>query len=129
MIATASVDRIEALAWEQVARDLDEQGHAVVQGLIDPDECETLAALYPQDAPFRSRVIMARHGFGRGEYKYFNYPLPETIHTIRTRLYPFLAPIANHWNESMNKETRFPPSHAEFLDRCHAAGIIFHDAA
>ena len=121
MIA-ASVDRIEALDCSLVTSDLDEQGHAVVQGLIDPDACEALAALYPQETPFRSRVVMARHGFGRGEYKYFNYPLPESIQTIRTRLYPFLAPIANRWNESMGKESHFPPSHAEFLDRCHAAG-------
>ena len=103
-------------------RDLDAQGNAVIDGLLPPDECEALAALYPHDELFRSRVVMARHGFGRGEYKYFRYPLPELVAQLRTALYPHLAPIANRWNEAMGIDVRYPATHAEFLARCHAAG-------
>ena len=105
-----------------MAKDLDAYGCAVTAPLLTPDECEALAALYPADAPFRSRVIMARHGFGRGEYKYFAYPLPEPIAELRTALYPLLAEIANRWNEAMGIEVRYPASHRAYLDRCHKAG-------
>ena len=90
--------------------------------LITPAECRALAALYPCDDLFRSRIVMARHGFGRGEYRYFRYPLPELIGGLREALYPRLAPIANHWHEAMSMAARFPGRHADFIARCHAAG-------
>jgi hypothetical protein len=120
--AERAAERIGALGWERVTRDLDDRGSAVLDGLLSPDECRTLAALYPEDAVFRSRIVMARHGFGRGEYKYFAYPLPEIVSGLRTALYPRLAPIANRWNEAMRIDVRYPNRHAEFLERCHAAG-------
>ncbi len=108
--------------WTQIAADLDGAGYALLPTLLSRGECENLAALYADDARFRSRVVMARHGYGRGEYKYFAYPLPEPIATLRRTLYPELAPIANRWHEAMRKDTRFPERHEEFLERCHAAG-------
>jgi uncharacterized protein len=115
-------DRVAALDWSVMAKELDAYGCAVTAPLLTPDECEELAALYPSDAPFRSRVIMARHGFGRGEYKYFAYPLPDPIAELRTALYPPLAEIANRWNEAMGIEVRYPAGHRAYLDRCHKAG-------
>lgn len=108
--------------WLEPERELDTQGNAVLHQLISLEECGQLAALYDQDGGFRSRVVMARHGFGRGEYKYFDYPLPPLIAELRTNLYQQLAPIANRWNEAMGIEVRYPGSHAEFLERCHQAG-------
>jgi len=102
--------------------DLDERGHAVVESLLSVAECRALAALYDEDARFRSRVVMAKHGFGRGEYRYFAYPLPDVVQSLRTRLYPVLAGIANEWNTRLGVETRYPATHAGFLERCHAAG-------
>ena len=93
-----------------------------MKGLLSLAECRSIAALYREDGPFRSRVVMGRHGFGRGEYKYFAYPLPKLIAGLRTALYAKLAPIANHWNGLMKIDTRYPDDHAAFLDRCHAAG-------
>jgi hypothetical protein len=87
-------------------------------------ECAALAGLYDSDAMFRSRVVMARHGFGRGEYRYFAYPLPEAVARLRSELYPHLARIANRWNEAMRIDTRFPGVHAAFIERCHAAGQV-----
>jgi hypothetical protein len=113
---------MKAIDWPRVTRDLDAQGSAVIERLIPPKECAAVAALYANDALFRSRVVMAKHGFGRGEYKYFNYPLPEPIGRLRTALYPPLAAIANRWNEEMGIEARFPARHSEFLKRCHGAG-------
>jgi len=115
-------DRLTAIDWGQVALDLDAQGGAVIERLIAPAECQALAALYPMDTFFRSRVVMAQHGFGRGEYKYFNYPLPDLIGTLRTAIYPHLAPIANRWNMAMGIDVRYPDQHAAFIERCHAAG-------
>jgi uncharacterized protein len=114
--------RASALAWSRVAEDLDAHGCAVIERLLSPDECRSMAELYPEDDRFRSRVVMARHGFGRGEYKYFAHPLPELVAGLRTALYPHLAGIANRWNEAMGVEARYPSDHAEFLDRCHRAG-------
>jgi uncharacterized protein len=114
--------RARALDWDRAAQDLDAAGNAVLEGLLSPDECRSLAGLYPADDIFRSRVVMARHGFGRGEYKYFSYPLPEIIARLRTALYPQLAPIANRWNEALGLGVRYPAAHAEFLARCHEAG-------
>jgi uncharacterized protein len=108
--------------WLELERELDTQGNAVLHQLISLEECGQLAALYDQEGGFRSRVVMARHGFGRGEYKYFDYPLPPLIAELRTNLYQQLAPIANRWNEAMGIEVRYPRSHAEFLERCHQAG-------
>jgi hypothetical protein len=102
--------------------DLDAQGWAVLPGLIPPDTCDTIAAMYDDAARFRSTIVMARHGFGQGEYRYFAYPLPEDLAALRGRLYARLAPIANRWNAAMGIDVRYPPDHAGFLARCHAAG-------
>ena len=110
------------LDWRRIGEELDANGVAVLPGVLPPDQCSTLAASYVRDELFRSRVMMARHGFGRGEYKYFNYALPEPIASLRTALYPPLAEIANRWNEAMGVEVRYPPEHAEYLERCHRAG-------
>ena len=114
--------RVDALDWAQIERELDAQGCAVLKGVLDPDECRALAALYPDDALFRSRIVMGRHGFGRGEYKYFSYPLPGLIAALRPPLYGRLAGVANRWNEAMGIDIRYPASHAAFLKRCHDAG-------
>ncbi len=90
--------------------------------LLDPQECRALAALYPEDAPFRSRVVMQRHAFGRGEYKYLRYPLPPLVEALRQALYPRLAPLANLWHERLGEENRFPPTLGAYLTKCHAAG-------
>ncbi len=120
--ATDVTRRINAIDWAQVSQDLDAQGSAVIESLISPDECEALAALYPIDDLFRSRVVMGKHGFGRGEYKYFSYPLPDLIGRLRLALYPQLAAVANRWNTAMGIDVRFPNKHAEFIKRCHSAG-------
>jgi len=114
--------RVEALDWERIEGELDGQGCARIEALLTPGECEGLAGLYPDDEPFRSRVVMARHGYGRGEYKYFGYPLPPLVAALRTALYPRLAPIANRWHEVLGSAVRFPAKHAAFLARCHEAG-------
>lgn len=115
-------ERLAALDWPAVERDLDGQGSALVPGLLSAAECDTVSRLYAQEAGFRSRVIMGRHGFGQGEYRYFAYPLPGLVQDLRTGLYPRLAPLANRWNALMGIETRYPATHDAFLDRCHAAG-------
>ena len=101
---------------------LDGEGCAIVRGLLSPSQCREMASLYADAERFRSRVVMARHGFGRGEYQYFTYPLPEPIAELRAALYPRLAEIANRWNAAMGITTRYPEEHAEFLSRCHEAG-------
>jgi uncharacterized protein len=118
----ATAERLSRVAWERVENDLDEYGGAVLEGLLSSEECEAVAGMYPDDAVFRSRVVMARHGFGRGEYKYFRYPLPQIVEEMRTHLYPRLAPIANRWNEALRIDVRYPATHEEFLERCHNAG-------
>ena len=124
MSGSASAARLAQIDWVGVAADLDAQGWAVLPGLIDPEASDGIAALYDNDSGFRSRVVMARHGFGRGEYRYFSYPLPTIIQELRSSLYPQLAPIANRWHERMGIENRFPSTHQEFLDRCHDAGQL-----
>ena len=114
--------RVAGLGWTAMAASLDAQGCVRTGPLLTADECGALAALYPSDAPFRSRVVMARHGFGRGEYKYFAYPLPDLVQGLRIALYSNLAAIANHWNEAMSIAVRFPGEHQDFLKRCHQAG-------
>lgn len=105
-----------------LAADLDAQGWALLPRLLDPAACRALAASYDEDALFRSRVVMARHGFGRGEYRYFAYPLPDRVFALRTALYSLLAPVADRWHERLGHSVRFPADHAQFATRCHAAG-------
>jgi hypothetical protein len=107
--------------WPAAATALDDQGWTVLPNLLTPEDCEASAALY-ENATFRSTVIMSRHGFGRGEYKYFAYPLPGLVAKLRRTLYPQLAPIANRWNPAMGIDIQFPAEHTAFLDRCHQAG-------
>lgn len=114
--------RVRALDWKALSDELDARGCARVQRLLTTQECDAVSALYAQEKPFRSRVVMGRHGFGRGEYKYFSYPLPDLVSELRGAFYPHLAPIANQWNEAMRIDVRFPESHREFLQRCHEAG-------
>ena len=116
------ITRVTAIDWTQMAAELDAQGATVVEGLLTPPECRALAALYPHDEAFRSRVVMARHGFGSGEYKYFAYPLPTLIAELRAQLYPRLVPIANRWSAELGLAIDYPDDHAGFLERCHAAG-------
>jgi hypothetical protein len=120
--AKAAAGRVGALDWDKIARDLDGRGNATLEKLLTRQECEALAELYPDDGLFRSRVVMDRHGFGRGEYKYFRYPLPGIIVGLRSALYRRLAPTANRWNEAMGVEVRYPAEHAGFIARCQAAG-------
>lgn len=121
-IQPATPSQIPEFEWHRLAEDLDFYGCARLEQLLTPDECGEVASMYPQDAAFRSRVVMARHGFGKGEYKYFRYPLPSLVERLRTRLYPELAAIANGWNEAMKISVRYPGRHQDFLKRCHSAG-------
>jgi uncharacterized protein len=111
-----------ALDWPEIERDLDTHGCAVAPKLISPETCREFAVLYPDDSRFRSRVVMGSHGFGRGEYKYFAYPLPEPIVALRRGLYARLAPIADRWNEAMGVPVRYPAEHEAFVTRCREAG-------
>ena len=115
-------ERVASLAWNRIAEDLDRYGCALTGPVLGAAECTSLAALYARDENFRSRVVMQRHGFGSGEYKYFSYPLPGLIGALRAALYPCLAPIANRWNEKMGLQPRYPGDHEAFLRKCHAAG-------
>ena len=115
----ARVQHLDAAALE---RDLEAQGWSMQRDLLTSPECDAIAGLYDQDAGFRSRVVMARHGFGRGEYRYFSYPLPALVQRLRTALYPCLAPIANQWHERMGLAARFPATHDAFVAQCAAAG-------
>jgi hypothetical protein len=115
-------DRIASLDWREVAAALDAHGCAVLPSVLTVHDCAALAAAYDEAARFRSTVVMARHGFGRGEYKYFAYPLPPIVADLRTALYPPLAAVANRWHDAMKLDVRFPAAHAAFLARCHAAG-------
>ncbi|NRF65734.1 2OG-Fe(II) oxygenase [Aquincola sp. S2] len=115
------MNRLDGVDWAAVETALDADGAALLPGLLSSQECRALAASY--DTPvFRSRVVMARHGFGRGEYQYFAYPLPPLIQRLREAAYPRLVPIANRWNEALGNPIRYPAKHAAFLERCHAAG-------
>jgi hypothetical protein len=114
--------RVDGMDWTAIRADLDAQGWAVAPALLTHAEADAIAGLYRREEGFRSRVVMARHGFGRGEYKYFSYPLPPLIQGLRTAAYPHLAPLANRWHERLKNAVRFPPEHAAFLDRCHQAG-------
>ena len=117
-----AAERVDRFDWQRIARDLDQQGNAMMEQLLSPEECRTIAGLYPNDDVFRSRIVMERHGFGRGEYKYFSYPLPGLLCELRTTVYPHLVPVANRWNEAMGIDVRYPEKHADFVERCHNAG-------
>ena len=122
---TTTVDthaRLHALDWTHIANELDTHGCAMLDALLSPQECRAVAGMYADESPFRSRVVMERHGFGRGEYKYFSYPLPALVASLRTAIYPCLAPVANRWNAAMGIDVRYPATHAELIERCHAAG-------
>jgi uncharacterized protein len=114
--------RVENCDWGRVAADLSGYGCAVIEKLLTPEECQEIASLYPHEENFRSHVHMARHGFGKGEYRYFKYPLPDLISGLRTALFPRLAAVANNWNERMGIDRRYPASHAQYLKLCHDAG-------
>lgn len=121
-VRPALADRIDGLDWTAIAAGLDAHGAAATGPLLMPDECTVLAALYDDETRFRSKIVMARHGFGRGEYQYFRAPLPLAVATLRERLYERLVPIANGWNERLDMSVRYPDTHADFVARCHAAG-------
>jgi hypothetical protein len=114
--------RIARLDWSAIGADLEAHGCATIGTLLAPEECAALARSYADESLYRSRIAMARHGFGRGEYQYFAYPLPAPVAELRTALYPPLAAIANRWSEGMRSDVRYPPDHDAFLARCHAAG-------
>jgi len=115
-------DPVASIDWPTVESGLNDTGAAVLSRLFTPKDWREITALYDNDATFRSRIVMARHGFGRGEYKYFSYPLPPLVESLRTALYPHLAPIANAWNERMGVEARYPARHRDFIDLCHSHG-------
>ncbi|OLB79038.1 MAG: proline hydroxylase [Alphaproteobacteria bacterium 13_2_20CM_2_64_7] len=122
LAARALATQIAALDWSSIVGQLDAYGCATTGQLLTSQQCVALVESYASDAPFRSRVVMARHGFGRGEYKYFAYPLPELVAALREALYPPLAAVANRWNDAMGTRVRFPHDHAAYLVRCHKAG-------
>jgi hypothetical protein len=122
--ANETRQRIAALDWASIAANLDVHGCAVIGPLITCEHCEALAASYESQAIFRSRVAMARHGYGRGEYQYFSYPLPALVASLRTALYSPLAAIANRWNKALDIDVRYPHEHKAFLERCHKAGQL-----
>lgn len=119
---TVTSPRLPPLDWKNIADRLDREGYAVISGLLDAETCRRLASQYDDAHRFRSRVVMARHGFGRGEYQYFDNPLPPAIGALRTALYPPLRQIANRWNDMLSIDDRYPETHAAYLAQCHAAG-------
>jgi hypothetical protein len=114
--------RVADLDWSGLAEEVDAHGAALARGLLAASECEEIAALYDDDALFRSAVVMARHGFGRGEYRYFDYPLPNIVQSLRRTFYPRLASIANSWRARLGEKADFPSEHETYLERCHEAG-------
>src|SRR5258707_1783578 len=119
---TSAEARIAAYDWQALAGELDNYGCAVLPKLLSPEECRTIAALYPHEAHFRSHIHMARHGFGKGEYRYFKYPLPDLVGELRAALYAHAVTFANAWNERMHVATRYPKAHADYLKICHKSG-------
>jgi uncharacterized protein len=115
-------DRVNAVDWTSVSDHLDAYGWGLLEKILTADECRAIAGLYDDGTRFRSHIVMARHGFGRGEYKYFSYPLPDMVADLRAALYRRLAALANRWNESMGIDVRFPAAHAAFIERCHKSG-------
>ena len=121
-LAVSAEARVAAYDWQTLASELDNYGCTVLSKLLSPAECRTIAALYPEESHFRSHVHMARHGFGKGEYRYFKYPLPDLLDGLRTSLYPRLARVANEWNSRMAIAERYPDDHLAFLAQCREAG-------
>ncbi len=121
-VANTTESAIDRRDWPLITAHLEAHGWALLPNLLTPNQCATIAARYADERLFRSRIVMARHGFGRGEYKYFGYPLPDDIAALRVELHRRLAPIANQWNAAMGLPDRFPDEHAKFIARCHAAG-------
>ncbi len=115
-------ERVWALDWQRISQDLDNQGHALTGSLLSAFECQIISRWYADEALFRSRVVMSRHGFGRGEYSYFTYPLPQLVGTLRGAFYRQLAALANRWNERLRVDVRYPSAQPQFLARCHQAG-------
>jgi hypothetical protein len=118
----SAADRVAKCDWHRIVAVLNAQGSAAIEKLLTPSECGEISSMYPHEEHFRSHVIMGRYGFGKGEYRYFKYPLPDLIGSLRTAIYPHLSPVANSWNERMGIDRRFPAKHADFLKECHAAG-------
>lgn len=123
-VVHAAEKRLEKYNWSEFANELSTYGCAVLKAIFTPEECSEIAALYPHEEHFRSHIHMARHGFGKGEYRYFKYPLPDLIGGLRTALYPHLANVANTWNERMAIDQRYPATHEDFLKQCHVAGQL-----
>jgi len=123
-LAGVAEGRLSSIDWLAVYDGLDVRGCATIERLLNREQCGDLLVLYAADELFRSTIVMAHHGFGSGEYRYFSYPLPALIAELRTALYEKLAPLANRWNEQLGSEVRFPAAHAEFIERCHAAGQV-----
>ncbi len=121
-VARTAKQRVSQYDWNVIADELNAHGCAVIKQLLSPEECRSIADLYPREERFRSHIHMARHGFGKGEYRYFKYPLPDLIGELRTALYPHLSGIANGWNERMGVGRRYPEQHADFLKECHQQG-------
>ena len=117
-----AVSRVNAMDWQTISKELSDRGSTKLAGVLSQQECEALASLYSADDLFRSRIVMARHGFGRGEYKYFRYPLPDIIGELRSAFYSQLVAVANQWNSALGTDVRYPETHADFIRRCHAAG-------
>lgn len=119
---TSLASRIDSLDWPTLLQRLDDGGFATTGPLLSAKECAALTTLYDDPAPFRNRVVMARHGFGQGEYRYFRYPLPAAVQTLREKIYPQLAPLANRWQAMMGMAEKFPAAHQDYIAQCHAAG-------
>ncbi len=115
-------ERVDGLDWDAIAAGLDRAGYATTPPLLTPGECDSLIALYARDDGFRSRVVMERHAFGRGEYKYLSYPLPSVVDSLRRSIYPRLVPVASRWRRSLGQDGEFPGTLDEYLGACHAAG-------
>jgi hypothetical protein len=116
------IERLAAIDWQMIGDALNHCGYALIEHLLAPGECAAMKALYVEDTRFRNRVVMEPHGYGRGEYRYFSYPLPGLVNDLRTQAYPHLAPLADQWHAALGSEVRYPSHHAEFIARCHAAG-------
>jgi hypothetical protein len=122
LISPSLTEKITALDWSRISNELSERGHVTTGPLLSVEDCQQLASGYDDGSQFRSRVIMARHGFGRGEYQYYSYPLPDIIQSLRGALYPPLAQVANQWNEALGAPSSFPLEHGQFQQLCHQAG-------
>lgn len=116
------IERLAAIDWQMIGDALNHCGYALIEHLLAPGECAAMTALYVEDTRFRNHVVMERHGYGRGEYRYFSYPLPGLVNDLRTQAYPHLAPLADQLHAALGSEVRYPSHHAEFIARCHAAG-------